>query len=59
MVRVPSVCAALAIASLVGWTRTQNSAPTSTRIRSLVISAASLARRTSSLRVFMLTGMIS
>src|SRR5688572_13023645 len=59
MVRTPSVCAALAMPSLVGTTRTKNATTTSTRMRSLVNSESLPERVTSSFRVFMLTRIVS
>src|SRR5688572_13937783 len=59
MVRTPSVCAAFAMPSLVGTTRTKKATTTSTRMRSLVNSESLPERVTSSLSVFMLTRIVS
>ena len=58
-VRCPNVCAAVAIPSTDGFTRTKKATTTSTRIRSLVMRLSTVERLTSSLRVFMLIGIIS
>ena len=59
IVRCPSVCAAVATPSIVGFTRTKNATITSTRMRSLVMRLSCCARFTSSFSVFMLIRMVS